>query len=80
MISENQRTQSACRALEQGDIARLSKLMAESHRSMRDDFEISHPAIDTLVELIAEVVGERGGVRMTGKGFGGCVIAWWNMS
>ncbi|MBO2676602.1 galactokinase [Shewanella algae] len=75
VISENQRTQSACRALEQGDIARLSKLMAESHRSMRDDFEISHPAIDALVELIAEVVGERGGVRMTGKGFGGCVIA-----
>lgn len=49
--------------------------MAQSHRSMRDDFAITVPPIDTLVTLIDEYIGERGGVRMTGGGFGGCVVA-----
>ncbi len=49
--------------------------MAESHASMRDDFEITVPAIDDLVEIIGQVIGDAGGVRMTGGGFGGCVVA-----
>ena len=49
--------------------------MAQSHVSMRDDFEITVRPIDYLVEIIDEVLGDTGGVRMTGGGFGGCVVA-----
>jgi hypothetical protein len=58
-----------------GDFARLSRLMAESHASMRDDFEITVPLIDQLVGIVDGVTGLEGGVRMTGGGFGGCVVA-----
>lgn len=75
VLSENRRTQNAAHALEAGNIAKLSELMAQSHQSMRDDFEITVPEIDKLVEIIDAVVGDRGGVRMTGGGFGGCVVA-----
>ncbi|MCG9722363.1 galactokinase [Shewanella sp. Isolate7] len=75
VLSENRRTQNAAHALEAGNIARLSELMAQSHQSMRDDFEITVPEIDKLVEIIDAVVGDRGGVRMTGGGLGGCVVA-----
>jgi galactokinase len=53
----------------------MGVLMAESHASMRDDFEITVPQIDTLVEIVKATIGERGGVRMTGGGFGGCIVA-----
>ena len=49
--------------------------MAASHASMRDDFEITVPAIDRLVDIVKDAIGEGGGVRMTGGGFGGCVVA-----
>ncbi|ULJ63777.1 galactokinase [Wielerella bovis] len=75
IVQENQRTLDAADAMKRNDIAALSKLMAESHIGMRDEFEITHPAVDTLVELVGEVIGERGGVRMTGGGFGGCIVA-----
>ncbi|MGS0727875.1 galactokinase, partial [Shewanella sp. 0m-11] len=75
VITENRRTQNAAWALESADIAKVSRLMAESHASMRDDFEITTTEIDYLVEIIANVIGEHGGVRMTGGGFGGCVVA-----
>ncbi|ABV85905.1 galactokinase [Shewanella pealeana] len=75
VVTENRRTQNAAWALESGDIAKVSLLMAQSHRSMRDDFEITTTEIDYLVEIISNVIGERGGVRMTGGGFGGCVVA-----
>ncbi|CAA6800341.1 MAG: Galactokinase (EC [uncultured Thiotrichaceae bacterium] len=75
VITENVRTLEAADALAGNDITRLSQLMAESHRSMRDDFEITVPEIDWLVATVHEYIGERGGVRMTGGGFGGCVIA-----
>jgi galactokinase len=65
----------AARALEQHDLAGLGELMAASHASMRDDFEITVPAIDRLVALLQAVVGQQGGARMTGGGFGGCVVA-----
>jgi galactokinase len=74
VITENQRTLEAARALAQGDLVRVGELMAASHASMRDDFEITVPAIDVLVEIIGRVIGTQGGVRMTGGGFGGCVV------
>ncbi|BFT32301.1 galactokinase [Alteromonas sp. D210916BOD_24] len=75
IITENQRTLEACEALKIGDMTTVSKAMAASHVSMRDDFEITVPPIDYLVEIIDEVLGSSGGVRMTGGGFGGCVVA-----
>lgn len=75
VISENERTVEAAQALRAQDIKRLGELMAQSHASMRDDFEITVTEIDTLVEIVKAVIGEQGGVRMTGGGFGGCVVA-----
>lgn len=75
VITENQRTLDAAEALAAGDLLRMGELMAGSHVSMRDDFEITVPPVDRLVEIIADVIGSDGGVRMTGGGFGGCVVA-----
>ncbi|GAA0369143.1 galactokinase [Bowmanella denitrificans] len=75
VVSENDRTLSAAKALAEQDISALSQLMAASHRSMAEDFEISVPPIDFLVALLQEIIGEHGGARMTGGGFGGSVVA-----
>jgi galactokinase len=75
VLTENARTLEAADALAKGDLARIAVLMAESHASMRDDFEITVPPIDTLVTIVKNSLGDRGGVRMTGGGFGGCVVA-----
>jgi galactokinase len=75
VITENARTEAAAAALKQGDVGQMGHLMHESHLSMRDDFEITVPPIDALVEIIGAVIGQSGGVRMTGGGFGGCVVA-----
>ena len=75
VVSENARTLRAADALRSGDLAAMSRLMAESHASMRDDFQITVPEIDFLVEIMQAVLRDRGGVRMTGGGFGGCVVA-----
>jgi galactokinase len=75
VVSENARTLSAADALRVGDLEKLGSLMAESHASMRDDFEITLPAIDRLVAILAKVIGDQGGARMTGGGFGGAVVA-----
>lgn len=75
IITENERTLKAASALANSDYTFLSNLMAQSHNSMRDDFEITVPAIDYLVEIIHNKLGDQGGVRMTGGGFGGCVVA-----
>jgi galactokinase len=75
VITENARVLAAAEALATGDIVQLSQLMEQSHNSMRDDFEITHPAIDTIVNIVKLAIGSQGGVRMTGGGFGGCVIA-----
>lgn len=74
VVTENNRTQSAARALEQGNVGKLGQLMAQSHASLRDDFEMSAPEIDILVDLVQEVIGPHGGVRMTGRGLGGSVV------
>ncbi|MBE2894294.1 galactokinase [Spirabiliibacterium falconis] len=75
VISENQRVLDAVNALEKSDLVRLGELMAQSHCSMRDDFEITVPEVDYLVELAQEAIGNEGGARMTGGGFGGCIVA-----
>ncbi|WOA50810.1 galactokinase [Dickeya solani] len=75
IITENARTLAAADALTRGDLRQMGELMAASHVSMRDDFEITVPPIDTLVEIVKAVIGDEGGVRMTGGGFGGCIVA-----
>lgn len=75
VISENERTCAAVQALADDDMATLAALMAASHTSMRDDFEITVPEVDILVEIVKDVIGTQGGVRMTGGGFGGCIVA-----
>ncbi len=76
VITEDQRVLDASDALETGDLKTLAKLMYASHCSMRDDFEITIPEIDGLVEIVRKALGdEYGAVRMTGGGFGGSVVA-----
>lgn len=75
VITENDRTERAAKALMQGDMKLMGELMAQSHASMRDDFEITVMEVDTLVDMVKDVIGEQGGVRMTGGGFGGCIVA-----
>lgn len=75
IVTENQRVLEAVEALNQGNIPRLGELMGQSHSSMRDDFEITVPEIDYLVELAQSAIGSEGGARMTGGGFGGCIVA-----
>ncbi|GAA4502279.1 galactokinase [Pseudaeromonas paramecii] len=75
VITENARTLEAADVLTRGDMVRMGELMAASHASMRDDFAITVPPIDALVEMVKAVIGAQGGVRMTGGGFGGCVVA-----
>ncbi|HEY2943532.1 MAG TPA: galactokinase [Vicinamibacteria bacterium] len=74
IVTENARTIEAAEAMEAGDARRLGRLMNESHASMRDDFEISTPALDAMVESAQSAAGCYG-ARMTGGGFGGCVVA-----
>ena len=75
VVTENDRTEAAAEVLALGDLVAMGELMAQSHASMRDDFEITVPAIDAIVEIVKSVIGHEGGVRMTGGGFGGCVVA-----
>ena len=75
IICDSQRAIDLAHALEANDLAQVSELMAQSHASMCDDFEITHPAIDALVDIVRTVLGKAGGVRMTGGGFGGCAVA-----
>jgi galactokinase len=75
VVTEDERVVAAANALAAGDLARMGELMAASHASMRDDFEITVPLIDKLVDIVKGTIGTKGGVRMTGGGFGGCVVA-----
>ena len=74
VVSENERVRAFADALARGEIEALGPLMAESHASLRDDFEVSVPALDDLVSELAAVPGVIG-ARLTGAGFGGCVVA-----
>ena len=75
VVTEIARTEAAVAAIGAGDLAALGRLFAASHASMRDDFEISVPAVDALVASLTAVIGREGGARMTGGGFGGAVVA-----
>lgn len=79
VVTENERTLAAANALQQNDLSRLGQLMQQSHASMRDDFEITTPEIDQLADIMNDSIAQhcdgKGGARMTGGGFGGCVIA-----
>ncbi|HEY9677834.1 MAG TPA: galactokinase [Drouetiella sp.] len=74
VISENKRVVDAVAALESGDLQGLGALMNASHASLRDDFEVSTPEVDKLVELSQNHSGVLG-ARITGAGFGGCTVA-----
>jgi galactokinase len=74
VITENARVIAAAVALEQGDLQRFGELMYQSHRSLRDDFEVSCAELDALVDITGSVPGVYGS-RMTGGGFGGCTIS-----
>ena len=73
VITENARVLSAGDALERGDLDRFGELMAESHRSLRDDYEVSSEELDLMVEIAQKLEGVYG-ARMTGGGFGGCTV------
>jgi galactokinase len=75
IVTENARVLAMTAALGASDLAAVGRLMADSHRSMRDDFEITVPEIDRLVAVMAEALAGAGGARMTGGGFGGCAVA-----
>jgi galactokinase len=76
-ISEQARVTDFCTALERGDLESLGAIMADGHRSLRDDYEVSCPELDRLVEAAYEFGHDRGliGSRMTGGGFGGSTIS-----
>lgn len=73
VITENVRVKEAAAALEQGDLNAFGELMAASHHSLKEDYEVSCSELDTMVDLATEVEGVYG-ARMTGGGFGGCTI------
>ncbi len=74
VVSENTRALSARKAMEAGDADMLGQLMIASHISLRDDFEVSSPALDAIVDC-ANAEAACYGARMTGAGFGGCAVA-----
>jgi galactokinase len=74
VVSENARVVAFAAAMAAGDVADAGALMAESHASLRDDFEVSTPTLDRLVEHLLARPGVLG-ARLTGAGFGGCAVA-----
>jgi galactokinase len=74
VLTENERTLATADALRAGDLPAAGALMVASHRSLRDDFEVSTPALDALVDRLAATRGVHG-ARLTGAGFGGCAVA-----
>jgi galactokinase len=73
VVTENQRVLQFADALRAGDADRLGSLLLASHASLRDDYEVSTPELDLAVDLLVEHGAI--GARLTGAGFGGCVVA-----
>jgi galactokinase len=73
VVTENDRVRKAASALGTADMAQFGQLMADSHHSLRDDYEVSTPELDLMVELASGQLGVYG-ARITGGGFGGCTI------
>lgn len=74
VVTENARVIQSARALEGGDLAALRQIFSASHSSLRDDYEVSCPELDAMVEAAIEASGCLA-ARMTGAGFGGAVVA-----
>jgi galactokinase len=74
VLSENRRVRETVTAFRAGDVVEAGRLFLESHASLRDDFEVSVPEVDRLVELATLVQGTYG-ARLTGGGFGGSIVA-----
>jgi galactokinase len=74
VVTENARTEEAAAALREGNLARFGQCMAESHASLRDDYDVSCRELDLMVSIAAPLPGVVG-ARMTGGGFGGCVVS-----
>ena len=74
VVSENERVLAFADTLRTGDLHAAGRLMVQSHESLRDDFEVSTPALDQLVARLLATPGVYG-ARLTGAGFGGCVVA-----
>jgi galactokinase len=73
VVTENARVLAAAKALEHHDLDEFGRLMAESHQSLRDDYEVSCKELDLMVDLAREIEGVYG-ARMTGGGFGGSTV------
>ena len=74
MVTANTRVLEAAQSLRVGDLQAVGAAMRECHESLRDDYEVSSPEIDLLAETAWDVPGCYG-ARLTGAGFGGCVVA-----
>jgi galactokinase len=74
VVEENARTVAAAEAMQRGDAATLGRLLDASHRSLREDFEVSSPALEAMVAC-AQGDEAAYGARLTGAGFGGCAVA-----
>jgi galactokinase len=73
VVTENARVQRFADAAARGNLEEMGRLMLASHASLRDDFLVSTPELDLLVDVLAETGAL--GARLTGAGFGGCVVA-----
>ncbi len=73
VVTEGTRVVQAEAAMAAGDLAAFARLLDASHQSLRDDYEVSHPELDRLVELAREAGAA--GARLTGAGFGGSIVA-----
>ncbi len=74
VVSENERVRRFADCLRSGDLVTAGALMSASHASLRDDMEVSTPGLDRLVAELSSTPGVHG-ARLTGAGFGGCVVA-----
>lgn len=73
VVTENRRAEQMAEALQRHDLKQISELMAESHHSLRDDYEVSCAELDLMVDIAEQQRGVHG-ARMTGAGFGGCTV------
>src|SRR3546814_7026561 len=73
VVGEMERLQKACRYLQENDFEQFGKCMFETHEGLRDQYEVSCPELDLLVDMVKDRP-EVPGARMMGGGFGGCTI------
>jgi galactokinase len=74
VVSENDRVVAGAAALRSGDVEAFGRLMVSSHVSLRDDYAVSCPELDAIVDIALDATGVLG-ARLTGAGFGGCAVA-----